>query len=605
MKTTSCCILSLFAAVVFASGPKERFSFEKSPQLGRKIHYDRQLLAWAQFEYPDNLKLTISRHCDAFLVGGEGEFADFSFSIPYEGEELKSTSAELITPQGKVKKVGKENLSHQLAHTFEVYSDRKKAVWSLSNVDVGSIVCIEYTVEHGVFAGCGYAFLQDVRWDLDSTIVEFIPPRGWTVRLTPEAVPPGRVVVDGLNVYAGAMKRWEERPFQGDFGFSAARFSFEILPIGKDRPPKEWSDVSTEWVRRWGELKNGVGTLHYAAEQPLVLDSLFRRFEHDFRYVAIELGEGGVIPHLPKDVLKNRYGDCKDLSFFLCSALKEAGVEIYPVLVRAPWHEPFVAEYPNPFQFNHCITAVVRGGDTLYYDPTVPGMDPGVLLPEERNSYALWLKEGSSLIRLPGDLKDVPVTRSLAGVLSPDGSFTGTLTLGYRYVGMAMAVHFPDRKAMEKEIRNKLRDNYVIDFRSVSTDEAQRTLVAELTLRNYARAAGGNLYCTPYPFMAERDSVLSGLPGGYFVDSMRPVNTAVTLQVPDGVSLPPDTTSTAKHSMGETLFAAHAEGNTLNLSWSSGFSDWQYPPESKPHLDSLLHAMNRQQAIVVRLRGLK
>src|SRR5208337_646631 len=47
----------------------------------------------------------------------------------------------------------------------------------------------------------------------------------------------------------------------------------------------------------------------------------------NIRYVAVTLGHGGLIPHPADQVLKNRYGDCKDHAILMETLLAAVGIQ--------------------------------------------------------------------------------------------------------------------------------------------------------------------------------------------------------------------------------------------------------------------------------------
>ena len=57
--------------------------------------------------------------------------------------------------------------------------------------------------------------------------------------------------------------------------------------------------------------------------------ALAKFVQGDIRYVAIELGIGGLQPHQASDIYSHRYGDCKDKATLMSSMLREIGVESY------------------------------------------------------------------------------------------------------------------------------------------------------------------------------------------------------------------------------------------------------------------------------------
>ncbi|RPH94726.1 hypothetical protein EHM69_06540 [candidate division KSB1 bacterium] len=589
----------ILCSTALAGLPEWASRFAISPSLGAKATSDRQLFSHLMIEYPSGGDKTEIRTHLVFLVGGSGSFADFHYMVPYTGEDFKSASAWIIEPKGKVRSADKDNLSHHLAGTDALYSDSKYATWFLNNIPAGSLVCLDHTLVTKVMVGCGQFYVQEAAWDADSSVIEFLLPPSWSVSLSYEAADSDRAVISGNRACFGKMKKWEEKPFGGSMDLSAARVHFKVYPNADAVPQKSWQEVSSETARNWAKLKDSIGELKYIAEQPVILESAIRRFEREFRYVAIEIGKGRLIPHLPKDVLKVKYGDCKDLSFFLRSALTEAGLKVYPVLVRIPYNDPFFPDYPSGLQFNHCIIAIVGESDTLYYDPTATGFDLGTLPPPDRNAYALWIKEDSPLIRLPDVPSNIPQTAALTGQLNTEGHFAGTLKIGYACQRRNLAAIFPTRQSMEDEIRRLLRRNYVIEIMSTDTSEARRELSAGISLKNFARVINSNIYCNPYPFNVIEDSV-ENLAAGYFVSAVDPMVTDVTLEFPDGAVLPKDTVLSYESEVGSTAFTSHADGRMLTTRWSYRFLSRHYDRSGKPGLDSLLHGMHKQQSLAMK-----
>lgn len=92
-------------------------------------------------------------------------------------------------------------------------------------------------------------------------------------------------------------------------------------------------------------------------------------FVRQIRYVAVQLGESGLRPNTPHQVLKNNYGDCKDKSILTIALLTAAGIPSYPVLVLTADKGIFDPQFPS-WNFNHMI---VKAGDKdgwYWMDPT-------------------------------------------------------------------------------------------------------------------------------------------------------------------------------------------------------------------------------------------
>jgi transglutaminase-like putative cysteine protease len=85
------------------------------------------------------------------------------------------------------------------------------------------------------------------------------------------------------------------------------------------------------------------------------------------RYVGIEFGQGGFVPHDPEDVMVNTYGDCKDHSILFATLLKAKGIPADLVTIHAGDNYT-VANVPVPGTFNHMINYVPSL--SMYVDTT-------------------------------------------------------------------------------------------------------------------------------------------------------------------------------------------------------------------------------------------
>ena len=73
------------------------------------------------------------------------------------------------------------------------------------------------------------------------------------------------------------------------------------------------------------------------------------------RYVALEFGQGGIVPHAADRVLANAYGDCKDHAVLFAALLKAKGIESNLVLINSG-NAFTVAKVAAMAPFNHMIT---------------------------------------------------------------------------------------------------------------------------------------------------------------------------------------------------------------------------------------------------------
>ncbi|WP_088505346.1 DUF3857 domain-containing transglutaminase family protein [Burkholderia ubonensis] len=111
------------------------------------------------------------------------------------------------------------------------------------------------------------------------------------------------------------------------------------------------------------------------------------------RYVALFLGETAAAPHRVTDILRNRYGDCKDHVALFGALLAAVGIRSEPVLLNlgAVYTLPSVPGYGGG-AVNHAITWLPDLG--LYADTTTGGIAFGYLPPIVMDRPALLVDTG-------------------------------------------------------------------------------------------------------------------------------------------------------------------------------------------------------------------
>jgi transglutaminase-like putative cysteine protease len=137
---------------------------------------------------------------------------------------------------------------------------------------------------------------------------------------------------------------------------------------------KDWSDVDA-WGRNIylpGSESDQQFTalarkLRAKSDQREKIKGAFDYVKNNIRYVAADVQRGGVVPHPVQEVLKNRYGDCKDQAVLLSTILRTIGVPAYPALIaRYPAPSPD-RKLPN-LSFNHMIVYVPDAQGDLWLD---------------------------------------------------------------------------------------------------------------------------------------------------------------------------------------------------------------------------------------------
>lgn len=293
----------------------------------------------------------------------------------------------------------------------------------IPNVQVGDVVDYAFTVESGGSLGSGFFDdLLPVEYETSTRLLrrKIIWPSSQPLRVRRHGSAPSPQISesDGFKSYL-----WEIRDYKPAKVESS-------LPNGI----LDLSSVEVSSVQSWGDLVRAL-LPHYQPESnlpadfrarldgiaqkwPLKPDRLteaLRLVEDEVRYVSLSIGEGALIPRRPHEVLRTGFGDCKDKSLLLVSALQYLGIDSGLALARLYGNEILKERLPALGAFDHAVAFARLEGKTVWMDPTDSQQGGrGFLIVEPDYGYALPLERGSqSLVKMSGATMLLPnvVTR--------------------------------------------------------------------------------------------------------------------------------------------------------------------------------------------------
>jgi Domain of Unknown Function with PDB structure (DUF3857)/Transglutaminase-like superfamily len=174
------------------------------------------------------------------------------------------------------------------------------------------------------------------------------------------------------------------------------------------------------------------------------MQALAKFVQGDIRYVAIELGIGGLQPHQASDIFSHRYGDCKDKATLMSSMLHEIGVESFyldintyrggaepdrPAMLGWFNHEILAIKLPAEVSGPSIVATVNHPtlGRLLIFDPTDEYTPFGQLRGPLQGNYGLLLSgDGGELLQLPKLKSDGSGIRRTAKLkLTATGTLSG------------------------------------------------------------------------------------------------------------------------------------------------------------------------------------
>jgi hypothetical protein len=183
------------------------------------------------------------------------------------------------------------------------------------------------------------------------------------------------------------------------------------------------------------------------------INKIINYVQDEIRYMGIESGIGSIKPFPPEQVVKQRFGDCKDKSLLLVSLLKKIGIEkAYPALVNVNLQHEVDRHFPSNQVFNHCIATFEYENNSYWVDPTM-NLQGGDFKNQNYINYGKAL-----IIGMPADtLQNMPAVKAESRLAIVDeytiSSFSEPAELSMTSV----------RYGLEADMRRAALEYYTID----------------------------------------------------------------------------------------------------------------------------------------------
>lgn len=559
---------------------------------------------------------------------------DYGLVVAQFGSDRKITGmkAWCIPTQGKdyeVKEKEAVDISLAGVESSELITDIKDRILKIPAAEPGNIVGYEIEVEAKPY------ILQDW-WSFQSRIpvrearYSLQLPPGWEYKATwinhAEVLP----TPSGANQWQWLVTeipaiRPEDNmpPWRGVAG---QMFITLIPPGGSGKKGFE----SWEELARWEatlaqgrrdaspEIKQKVAELTASAPTQLAKMQAIAAFvQKNIRYVAIELGIGGLQPHPARDIYANHFGDCKDKATLMSAMLKEIGVDSYYLDINTTRGGVTSSTPPQPFWFNHEILGIrlpenltdpslqaiythPKLGRILIFDPTSEVTPFGQLQGALQNNYGLLVTgESGELIASPQLPASASGVRRMAKLkLSADGTLQGSVTeirvgdnAAYQRYSLRAATRDADRiKPIESLLSGSL-GTYRITAASVgnlSVHDQPFQYEYSFTSDKYAKTAGNMILLRPRVLGNWSSDILEKKePRKYPVEFDGPVKNvdSYLIEAPAGFELddlPPPVD--AEFSFGSYHSKSEWKGNALQYSRTMEIKELSVPVDKLEQL---------------------
>lgn len=235
--------------------------------------------------------------------------------------------------------------------------------------------------------------------------------------------------------------------------------------------------------------------------------AIYNWMHHNFRYVASYIGQGGYVPHDLPDILKNRYGDCKDHHLIFQALLQAAEIESAPALIHTGTAQFELLDLP--VGFDHVITYIPSL--KLFVDATAHQIPFGNLpWVDADRPVAVALSSGAEQMRTPVAKADENTVRSQSiWSIKPDGNADLEIdiqTTGYSATEMQNQLADMPAGMSASAIQKILKDSGwqgrgTAQFPTPRQDALERSVKAHIEVRNLIPdPSGGSI--SPNPRLA-------------------------------------------------------------------------------------------------------
>lgn len=308
----------------------------------------------------------------------------------------------------------------------------------------------------------------------------------------------------------------------------------KALHVPKNTP--DWYDpypmIMVSEFRTWKEVSDWARTLYpftielSPALQKKIIDiqqknttaesrtlAALRFVQDEIRYTGIEAGENSHKPHHPDQIFKQRFGDCKDKSYLLCTMLRKMGIEAEPVLINTDFKKAILAWLPSPGIFDHVTVRAKINNDVYWFDPTISyqrGDIKNIFYPDYQCGLVV-SENTNDLTRIPLKEKGEVSVKEIFNV--PDLSGLAYLIVKTEYSGMYADNTRDDFKNNSKyEMLKKYKEYYTDYFKDIKADSisfsddetsGNAATVEYYTIKDFWELKDGNKKASLEPFIID------------------------------------------------------------------------------------------------------
>ncbi|WP_162915761.1 DUF3857 domain-containing transglutaminase family protein [Paraflavitalea soli] len=324
-------------------------------------------------------------HKRAFRIiseSGVQNASEVSVDFDPSYSQLVFHSINIIRAGGKINKLQLSNIKtiqQESELNRHLYNGSLSAVLFLEDVRKGDIIEYSYTLKgfNPVFKG-KYTDMMNTSFGVPmyNLYYRIVLPKGRTLNIKNSLT---QIAYTTSETSKETAYEWKLEKIPALHIQDRVPAWYDPYPMVMVSEYKNWKEVN-DWALQLFSFGNKVSpAMQQKIEEIKNADTAvdkrilaaLRFVQDDIRYLGIEMGDRSHKPHHPDKVFAQRFGDCKDKSYLLCTMLRALGVDASPVLISATYRKTIKDWLPSPGVFDHATVCAQYNGQNYWFDPTI------------------------------------------------------------------------------------------------------------------------------------------------------------------------------------------------------------------------------------------
>ncbi|MEJ2545341.1 MAG: DUF3857 domain-containing protein [Calditrichaceae bacterium] len=408
--------------------------------------------------FDDKWQASVEKNYHAAILYFNDKAESYLTPIIYLNKEdkLVSFKAKTIKPNGEILELTRNDLHANQISSAE-FTDNESVKFTFPGVESGCVVEYQYSVMRSRI------WIHSQRWKIQDIIPKLYTK--YAIEFPQDYLNSGHgwnFLPVNINLSAPKIEYHMKRSGMLEYGVAVYSWELEnILGMKSESymPPYEdvaqylrvdfrydsWNDLSEKYWKRikdkfqpqnisdFNKLRKEI--VGDATSDAAKIDSIFSYLQTSYRYVSSDIDNSGTIPHDVDEILRNKYGDCKDLSVLGTALLTSARVEAYPALVKTNT-KGILRDRVVLFDFNHMIIYTkASDGKEYWLDATGNSCNLGETYPmiEGTKPLVLYNDGRSEFKKIPASKShENLIFRNLKVNVDSSGNFTGNADILFK-----------------------------------------------------------------------------------------------------------------------------------------------------------------------------